>query len=322
VSPHAHHHHPPAVDSASARRRLTLALVITLAFVVVEAAAGLWANSLALLTDAAHNLTDVAALALAWFAMRLAARPADAGRTYGYHRAGILAALANSASLIVIALGIFYEAYRRLGAPPEVREEVLIGVGTLAFIVNLGTALMVRRGSEHDLNLRGSFVHLAGDALSTAGAVAAGIAIAFTGLNVLDPLVSVLIGLLIVFSGWRIFRETIHILLESAPRDVDVEAVAADLRNVPGVRGLHDLHVWSINQRMRALSAHVLVDDVRLSAGAAIQRQINARLRDKYQIAHATLQLECAGCEPDALYCDLEGAPHTHPGKTALHTHG
>jgi cobalt-zinc-cadmium efflux system protein len=321
VSAHSHSH-APAIDTASARRRLTLALVITLAFVVVEAAAGLWSNSLALLTDAAHNLTDVAALALAWYAMRLAARPASAGRTYGYHRAGILVALINSASLILIALGIFYEAYRRLGAPPEVREGVLIGVGSLAFVVNMGTALMVRRGSEHDLNMRSAFVHLAGDTLSTAGAVLAGIGIALTGLAVLDPLVSVLIGLFIVYNGWGIFRETIGILLESTPPDVDMAAMVAEVSSVPGVRGLHDLHVWSINQQMRALSAHVLVDDLRLSEGAAIQRQVNELLWHKYHISHATLQLECAGCQPDQLYCALEGAPHSHAGEAILHAHG
>jgi cobalt-zinc-cadmium efflux system protein len=297
--------HEVEVVGLAATRRLTLALVVTLAFVGVEAAAGVLANSLALLTDAAHNLTDVFALGLSWVALRLAARPATAGRTFGYHRAGILVALFNSATLVVVALGIFWEAYRRLLAPPPVQQGLMIVVAAVAFGVNLGTALLVRRGSQHDLNLRSAFVHLAGDAISTLGAVLAGVGIALTGWRALDPLVSILIGLLIVYNAWGVVREAVSILLESTPHDVNVGAMVADIADVEGVRGLHDLHVWSINQRMRALSAHVLVDDVLLSRGAAIRGQIAGLLRDKYGIAHATLQLECADCGPGSLHCDL-----------------
>ncbi len=301
---HRHPHTHSALGLTA--RRLTLALVITLAFVVAEAAAGWLTNSLALLTDAAHNVTDVITLGLSWAALRLATRPASAGRTYGFHRAGILVALFNAGSLLVVALGIFYAAYRRLVAPPEVEAGAMTAVAVVAFGVNVGTAWLVRQGSEHDLNVRSAYVHLAGDALSTLGAVMAGIGIALTGLDILDPLASLFIGVLIVFNAWGVARETIHILLESTPRDVDVPAMVRDIQIVPGVRGLHDLHVWSITQSMRALSAHVLVDDVRLSAGAAIQREINALLAERYGIAHATLQLECAGCEPDLLYCAME----------------
>ncbi len=288
-------------------RRMALALFITLGFVVVEAGAGIVANSLALLTDAAHNLTDVIALALSWYALRLTLRPAHSGRTYGYHRAGILIALFNSTTLVVIALGIFYEAYQRLLNPPPVEAGLMTVVAALAFIVNLGTAVLVRPGSDHDLNQRSAFVHLAGDALSTLGALVAGVLIMLTGWNILDPLVSVLIGLLIVWNAWLIIRESVVILLEGTPRDINMEAMINDITHITGVRGVHDLHVWSITQNMRALSAHVLVDDVPISAGAGIQRQINNVLSTQYNIAHATLQLECVGCEPDALYCELNG---------------
>ena len=162
-------------------KRLALALIITLAFVVIEALAGLYANSLALLTDAAHNLTDVIALGLSWYAVRLTIRPAHSGKTFGYHRAGILIALANSTTLVLIALGVFYEAYQRLSAPPQVEAGILIVVALVAFLVNTGTALLVKRGSEHDLNMRSAFVHLAGDAVATFGAILAGIGIALTG---------------------------------------------------------------------------------------------------------------------------------------------
>ena len=296
-------HSQAAVQTTT--RRMALALFITLGFVFIEAGAGIIANSLALLTDAAHNLTDVIALALSWYAVRLTLRPAHSGRTYGYHRAGILIALFNSTTLVLIALGIFYEAYQRLLNPPPVAGGLMAVVAALAFVVNLGTALLVKPGSDHDLNQRSAFIHLAGDAISTLGALIAGVLIMLTGWTILDPLVSVLIGLLIIWNAWLIIRESVEILLEGTPRDIDVEAMVTDLRQVPGVRGVHDLHVWSITQNMRALSAHVLVDDESISVGARIQRQINDVLQTQYNIAHATLQLECVGCEPDTLYCEL-----------------
>ena len=302
----ASHTHPHLSEAARLTiKRLALALVVTLAFVVFEALAGFYANSLALLTDAVHNLTDVIALGLSWYAVQLTARNANAGKTYGYHRAGILIALINSTSLVVISLGIFYEAYQRFRNPPEVEAVILAAVAALAFIVNAGTAWLVKRGSEHDLNMRSAFIHLAGDAISTLGAILAGIAIVFTGWQWLDPLVSVFIGLLILWNAWGIARASVEILLESTPRDIDMPAMVEDLRRVPGVRGLHDLHVWSLTQDMRALSAHVLTDDIAISTGAAIQSGINELLVNKYNIAHATLQLECEGCQPDLLYCDL-----------------
>ena len=307
------HEHTYVTDlSRSTNRRLALSLGLTAAFVGVEVAAGLFANSLALLTDSAHNLTDVLALALTWWALRATMKPAHSGKTYGYHRAGILVALVNSTTLVLIALGIFYDAYRRLLAPPEVKANVLIGVGVVAVIVNLVTALLVRRGSEHDLNLRSAFLHLMGDVVSTIGAVVAGIVIRFTGLNWLDPLVSILIALLILWNAWRIQRESVNILMEATPADINVEAVVADILKVQGVRGVHDLHIWSITRELRTLSAHILTDDIHLSEGTKIQAAVGELLDHTYGIAHATLQLECAECAPAELYCDITVNNHNH----------
>jgi cobalt-zinc-cadmium efflux system protein len=307
------HEHTHINDlSRSTIRRLALSLGLTAAFVLVEVAAGLFANSLALLTDAAHNITDVLALALTWWALRVTTKPAHAGKTYGNHRAGILVALVNSTTLVIIALGIFYDAYRRLLAPPEVKADILIGVGLAAVIVNLVTALLVRRGSEQDLNLRSAFLHLMGDVVSTLGAVAAGIAIRFTGLNWLDPLVSILIGFLILWNAWKIQRESINILMEATPADVDVDAVLAAILQIEGVRGVHDLHIWSITLSLRTLSAHILTDDIPISQGAKIQVAVSELLDHKYGIAHATLQLECVGCIPAELYCDITTNNHNH----------
>jgi cobalt-zinc-cadmium efflux system protein len=297
--------------------RLGVSAGLTICLVAAEVVAGLFANSLALLTDAAHNATDVVALILSWYALHLAQRPAHSGKTYGYHRAGILAALVNSTTLVLVALGVFYEAYRRLGAPPEVRAGILIAVAAGAFGINLATALLIRRGSEHDLNLRSVFVHLMGDVFSTLGAVAAGIGIALTGWAGWDALASALIGVLILWNAWGILRETIHILLESTPEDIDPERLVRDVLGVNGVRGVHDLHVWSITREMRTLSAHILVGEMSVRESAAVQIAVGTLLCDKYGIQHSTLQMECDRCLPDTLYCDM--APNSNNSATPGH---
>jgi cobalt-zinc-cadmium efflux system protein len=300
---HAHFHLREAAKQTT--QRLSLSLVLTLAFVFLEAAAGIFANSLALLTDAAHNLTDVIALGLTWFAVRITAQPANAQKTYGYHRAGILVALLNSTTLVLISLGIFYEAYHRFMDPPEVQSGILIGVGLIAVVINLVTALLVHRGSQSDLNLRSAFVHLMGDVLSTIGAVIAGVIIYFTDANWLDPFVSVLIGFLILYNAWGILRDAVDILLEATPHDVNIKKMVDDIVQVDGVLGIHDIHVWSLTQSLRTMSAHILTDDLHISAGAQIRGQVSEVLRQRYNITHATLQLECVDCFPDSLYCDL-----------------
>ena len=300
---HTHSHLRNAAQQST--KRLSISLFLTLAFVVIEAAAGIFSNSLALLTDAAHNLTDVIALGLSWFAIRITTRPPNEHKTYGYHRVGILVALINSSTLVLISLGIFYEAWQRFISPPEVKSGILIGVGLIAVFVNLVTALLVHRGSDSDLNLRSAFVHLMGDVLSTIGAVIAGVIIYFTKANWLDPLVSVLIGGLILYNAWGILRDAIDILLEAKPRDIDSTKLVGDVMEVEGVLGVHDLHIWSLTQNLRSMSAHILTNDLSLSKGADIQRQINEIVYQNYNITHATLQLECVDCLPDMLYCDL-----------------
>lgn len=300
---HTHSHLRDAAQQST--KRLSISLFLTLAFVIIEAAAGIFSNSLALLTDAAHNLTDVIALALSWFAIRITTRPANEWKTYGYHRVGILVALINSTTLVLVSLGIFYEAWHRFISPPEVKSNILIGVGLIAVIINIVTAMLVHKGSESDLNLRSAFVHLMGDVLSTIGAVIAGVVIYFTGANWLDPLVSVLIGGLILYNAWGILRDAIDILLEAKPRDIDSANLLEDMLDIEGVRGIHDLHIWSLTQNLRTMSAHIITDDLSISEGANIQRQINEIVYRRYNIAHATLQLECVDCLPDMLYCNL-----------------
>ena len=304
---HSHNHAHFGDVAKQTISRLALSLVLTLVFVFIEAIAGVIGNSLALLTDAAHNLTDVIALGLSWYAIRLTSQPASSTRTYGYHRAGILVALLNSTTLVVISLGIFYEAYRRFTNPPDVESGILIVVGLIAVVINVVTALLVKKGSENDLNLRSAFLHLMGDVISTIGAVIVGVIIYFTNANWLDPFVSVLIGFLILYNAWGILRDAVNILLEATPRDVDTSKLVHDVMQVKGVLGVHDLHVWSLTQNLRTMSAHVLTDDLTISDGSNIQQKINEIVYHRYNIAHATLQLECVDCLPDSLYCDLNG---------------
>lgn len=310
TTPHAPTARPEVarIDGLSqARSRLALALFVTLAFVVVEFAAGLLANSLALLTDSAHNLTDVVALGLSWYALRLSSLPSHSGKTYGYHRAGILAALVNSITLVLIALGVFYEAYQRFLEPPQVRADLLVGVGLLAVVVNLATALLVRRGSERDLNLRSAFLHLMGDVASTGAAVAAGIFIYLTHASRVDAVASAIIAVFIIYNAWGILQEAVDILLEATPRDVDMGAMVRDMLGVRGVLGVHDLHVWSLTRDLRNMSAHVVTADIPVSTGVQVQNEISSLVARRYHIAHATLQLECSDCEGADLYCDING---------------
>jgi cobalt-zinc-cadmium efflux system protein len=300
---HEHPHLHPHETTRAAVHRLALALVITLVFVAAEVVVGIISHSLALVTDAAHNFTDAMALGLTWWALTITLKPAHSGKTYGYHRAGILVALFNSTTLALIAVGIFVEGIRRLLNPPEIRAGLVIWGGVLAIAVNLITAMLVRRGSKHDLNLKSAYLHLMGDVLSTFGAVIAGVIILLTGANWVDPLVSILIGFLILWNAWGIVRESVEILMESTPRDVNMAELVKAIKAVPGVHGVHDLHVWSLTKSMYTLSAHIVTDDLYISQGARVQGDVSRLLSEKFKIAHATLQLECPGCASPETYC-------------------
>lgn len=319
---HDHPHPPSATQTAT--RRLTLALLLTVGLVAAEIIAGVLANSLALLTDAAHNATDAIALVLSWIALRLATQPANSSRTFGYHRAGILVALVNAITLGAISVGIFNEALQRLRQPPEIQAGVLVGVGVLAFVINLVSALLLHADSQHDLNLRSTYLHMLGDVLSTLGAVVAGVLILLTGWRWLDALVSLLIGILILWNAFKILREAVDILLESTPRDVDMPVLIAELQRVPGVHEVHDLHVWSITQGLRMVSAHVVIDNLSIAEGAEIQGRLTEVVQGRYGIGHATWQLECAECSHNHLYCNLSErhSPLTLQAKVEPIEHG
>jgi cobalt-zinc-cadmium efflux system protein len=273
-----------------------MVLTLTATYMVAEAVGGFLTNSLALLSDAGHMLTDVAALALALFALWFAARPATLKKTYGYYRMEILAALANGVALTVISLLIFYEALRRVKEPPEVQGLEMMLIATGGLVVNVVSAWLLHSASAQNLNMRGAFLHVISDALGSVGAIAAGVVIWQWGWVLADPIISFVLSLLIIYSSWQLIRESVNVLLEGAPSHISIRAVIEMMEKVKGVVEVHDLHVWTIASGKEALSAHVTIE-----AGASQKSVLAAlqdRLRTEFNIGHVTVQIESPD-EPD-----------------------
>jgi cobalt-zinc-cadmium efflux system protein len=268
----------------------------TLVFVAVEVAAGIHAHSLALLSDAGHNFTDALALVLAWIANYLESKPADEIKTYGYQRAGVLSAFVNALTLVALAAWILYEGIGRLRQPEPVRQDIMIAVAGVGVLLNVGIMWALRRARRKDLNVRSAFVHMLGDALGSVAIIAGGVVIAYTGWTQVDPVLSMLIGGLIIWTAWDIIRESLNILLEGLPRGLKLKDVAGSMREVDGVLDVHDLHIWSLGSSTHALSCHVLIEDVPPSASDAVLRRLNGMLADRFHISHTTVQFEHASC--------------------------
>jgi cobalt-zinc-cadmium efflux system protein len=275
---------------------LKISTLVTLAYTVLLLVSGLRSHSLALISEAGHNLSDVLALGLSLVAVYLEARPASATKTYGWRRAGVLAALINAALLIVVAFFIFYEAFQRLQKPESIHAGTMIWVAAAGVVMNGVIALLLYQSSR-DVNIRSAFLHQFGDAISTAVVIVGGWAILATGRVWIDSALSFGIGALILWSAFGIVRETLNILLEGTPRGMKLEQVEAAIREIGGVNDVHDLHVWSIGSEMHALSCHISIADIPLSMSERILRDIKERLHDGFHIEHTTIQLEHAICE-------------------------
>ena len=287
---HAGGHSHGSSYGAKNRRRLTITLVLVAAYMLAEVIGGLLTNSLALLADAGHMLSDAGALALSLFAIWIAQKPATSTRTYGYYRTEILAALANGATLIAISVYIFFEAYGRIGEPPEVRGGLMMGIATGGLLVNLIGLWILNGGKSESLNVRGAWLHVLTDALGSVGAIVGGALIWALGWNWVDPVVSVLIGLLVIYSSWALLKETVAVLMEGAPGHIDVDEVRDTISSLEGVTAVHDLHVWTITSGMVALSAHVVVGEEYFDQ--VCLKRIRERLHEKFGIDHSTIQLE------------------------------
>ena len=293
MSEHHHHHHDHGHESSE--RRLFWALLLIASFMLVEVVGGLLSGSLALLADAGHMLTDAASLALAWGASRAAKRPADALRTYGYHRVQILAALINGLAFMLLVAWIIFEAIQRFMQPVEVLGGMMLVVAIVGLLVNIGAFLLLHGGDHKDLNLRGAVVHVLGDLLGSVAAIVAAGVILGTGWMPIDPLLSLLVALLILRSAWFVVKQSAHILLEGTPEDVDVELLRSTItEGIEAVKDVHHVHVWSLTPERPLLTMHVNVVDE--SACAEVLLQVKRLLRERFGITHSTVQVESSGC--------------------------
>jgi cobalt-zinc-cadmium efflux system protein len=306
---HAHAHDP----QGHASRVLRVSLVVTMAYIVLLVISGIRAHSLALLSEAGHNVSDLLALLLSLAAVYLEQRPPSATKTYGYSRAGVLAAFINALTLVAIAFFIFYEAGKRLVSPVQVHPKLMIAVAVAGVVVNGVISAMLWRSSK-DVNIRSAFLHMLGDTLSTAAVIVGGWAILVTGQSWIDPALSFGIGAMILWSSFGIMRETLNILLEGTPRGMDVASVARDIAAIAGVNDVHDLHVWSIGSESHALSCHISIADIPPSASEAILREVQERLRAKFHIHHTTIQFE-------HVVCDVAHGCVVVPAQTEEHGH-
>lgn len=310
-----HGHEHAGHDHQHTGRVLRISLVVTFAYVVVLLVAGVRAHSLALLSEAVHNVSDFLALALSLLAVYFQARPPSATKTFGYDRAGVLAAFVNSIVLVGLGFYILYEAAARLRAPVNVRPGVMIGVAAAGVVMNGIISLLVWQSSKSDLNLRSVLLHQLGDTLSTAAVIVGGWGIMLTGKQWIDPALSFGIGALILWSSLGIVRETLNILLEGAPTGLKTETIRLGMREVAGVKDVHDLHVWSIGSRTHALSCHIQIDDIPPSESERILREVQAYVSRRFHINHTTIQFEHAICEiaHGCLIPVSPGHDHGHP---------
>ena len=290
--------------SLTAGRPLKITLIIVLVVMVAEVFGGILSNSLALISDAGHMLTDALALGLSLFAFSLARKPATSTRTYGYHRAEIMAALANGAILILVSAYIFYEAYQRFFETTVIETPLMLVMAGVGLAANIIGMFILRKSSHGSLNVKAAFWHIIGDTLSSVGVILAGFIILFTDWYIVDPVLAVVIGCVILWGAFRIVREAIDILLESVPGYLRIEDVTDAIKNIPGVKDLHDVHIWTITSGIYALSAHVNIEDQMVSESNIIVARVNELLAGDFNITHTTLQLECDSC-PTGLVCNL-----------------
>ncbi len=296
---HSHHHILPVAS------KLKLGILLTSIILVAEVVGGFMSNSLALLADAGHVLADVIALGLSWYGIKQAERPTSHSMTFGYHRVGVLVAIINALSIFAIALIIFYEAFQRLQQPPEVNSPLMLAVASVGLCANIFIAFWLRREQRTNLNIRSAFWHAMGDTLASVGIIMGGTIMLLTGISLVDPIISILIGFIIILAAWTIFRDGLRVILEATPREVDVRKMITSLNKISGVKDVHDVHVWSITPEMHAMSCHILIDDLATSEAAKIRDKIKGVLTRQFNIGHATLQMECEQCDANDILCQL-----------------
>jgi len=310
---HTHHHD---LDSAL-KSRLTLSIALTAIIFATELVGGYLTNSLALISDAAHVFMDVFALSLSWFAIYISEMPPSETRTWGLHRVEVFVSFINSLVLILLTLFIFYEAYQRFLSPEPVKSAGMMIVAVVGLAVNLVVAVWLRHFALSDMNIRSAFIHVVGDAAASVGVIIGAVVIYYTGWFPADPLISVFIGLIIVYGAYGIVKDSSHILLEGVPKDIDFNMVMEDIKSANGISSVHSLHIWSICHNVYALSAHLDIIPTQRWRMGEIFDEINEKLADNYHIFYTTLQAECSGCNPDDVFGRV-----AHKDRNNSHSHG
>lgn len=303
------------------RGRLKIALACNAVIILAEFIGGFLTNSVGLIGDAGHNLVDQGSLFLALYAHILTARPATDARTFGYHRAGIVAAFLNSFILILTAIGITLVSVQRLMSPVAVPGGWVMAIALISFIANLSIALLLQQGAKDDLNIRSAFWHMLSDAWVSLGVVVSGGVILLTGWSILDPLISLFVVIAILRGAWPLFKESLEVLLESTPPGVSPAQVAAAIESIPGVKNVHDLHIWAVEPRLIMMTTHVQVDGDDEALTTDLLAMIRSRVTAEFGIKHLTIQLETQCCHPDAVHCDLSQLAVQHSHTAILHSH-
>ena len=303
------------------RSRLSLALVLNAAIIVAEFIGGWILDSIGLMSDAGHNLVDQGALFLALYAHLLTARPATEARTFGYHRAGIVAAFLNSFVLLLTAVGITLVGLKRLLQPIPVDGGWIMAIAALSFAANLSIALLLQHGAKNDLNIRSAFWHMLGDAWASLGVVISGGVILFTGWTILDPLISLLVVVAIAKGAWPLFKESLDVLLESTPPKISASQMAATIEAIPDVKNVHDLHIWAVEPRLIMMTCHILVDGDDSALTNDLLHAIRAKVSTDFGIKHMTIQMETSCCHPGEIHCDLTTLAKQHNDEGLLHVH-
>ena len=300
-----HHIHSPIApdngEHGANQRKLFIALLITAIVMIAEIIGGLLANSLALLSDAGHMFTDILSLGLSLAAMKLAQKPPTPSKTFGFHRLEILAAFFNGMLLCFMSFYIFYEAYHRLIQPEEIKGLFMLVVAFIGLLANGAGILLLRKSVHTSLNVKSAFFHIVGDTISSGGVILGGVIILYTGWYLVDPLLSIFIGLLILRGAYALIVESIDIFLEATPKDINMEELLDELGKIKGVNDIHHIHLWTITSGINAMSAHVLIDDRLISSSAHILKEIKILLHNKYKIEHCTVQFESNACGDDLL---------------------
>jgi cobalt-zinc-cadmium efflux system protein len=305
-----HNHHQGIVEVGN---KLRAGIFFSILILCAEVAGGILTNSIALLADAGHVLTDVVALSLSWYGVLQAGRPANRRMTFGYHRIGVLIAVLNASTIVVVAGVILYESIQRIGKPEQVHSIPMMVVAAAGLAVNLFVAFWLKEERGENINVRSAFWHAAGDALASIGVITGGIIITLTGLNIVDPIIGAIIGLIVIAGAVGIFRDGLRVLLEAVPAHIKVDSLVKEILAVPGVLDVHDIHVWSITPEIHAMSGHILIADQAVSDSASIQQNVEQLLHEKFEIRHSTLQFECQNCESSDVICSLKSGNEPCP---------